>query len=265
MSSTRCSGSGRSRRSRYQSIRPRMVISVSRTIRVNWFCMSPGMARRRASSSTKKGEKSMRPDGGGGGGGSWARGGWFPGGGSGPGGGWSPRGGWSRRGGWSSRGGSSPEAGGSCPDAGGSAAPSPRRRPDQGSRARGSFSVLSIVFLREEHLEGPLLEASAGGGVGRHRGGQDDSPLLPADPHDHLEPDLLEVDVAAVGERQGEAQGGVAVLARELLGELVVQHPRRVVGCEQHLAQLVEPLRPDDLVAKPRCGEDRNRGEGGAD
>src|SRR2546423_12825894 len=69
-----------------------------------------------------------------------------------------------------------------------------------GSWSGGAVYLGSIALL-EEDLQRPVLESRPARRVGRHRGWQDDSPLLPAHPDDHLQPDLLQLDVAALDER----------------------------------------------------------------
>src|SRR4051794_347518 len=59
----------------------------------------------------------------------------------------------------------------------------------------------SVIASLEKDLERAALEARRARPVGGHRGRQDDSALLAAHPHDHLEADLLQVDVRLLHER----------------------------------------------------------------
>src|SRR5436853_5148665 len=73
---------------------------------------------------------------------------------------------------------------------------------------RGSVIGSSL----ESHAERTVLELRPTRAVRGHRGRQDDSPLLGSHPDDHLEPDLLQLDVRLLDERHGQAQRGGAVL-----------------------------------------------------
>ena len=78
-------------------------------------------------------------------------------------------------------------------------------------------TIRGLIDWYLDRLERPALEAGAAGGVGSHRRGQDYRPLLTAHADDHLEPDLLQVDVAALREGQRHTQRRPPVVARELL------------------------------------------------
>ena len=65
---------------------------------------------------------------------------------------------------------------------------------------------LPFAVLLEPDLERAVVESRAGRRVGGHRGRQHDRPLLAAHAHDHLQADLLQAQVAALGEGHVHAQ-----------------------------------------------------------
>src|SRR3954453_6071822 len=74
------------------------------------------------------------------------------------------------------------------------AAASARACASRTSRSAASKSSRSPML--EPHRQRAVLQRGARRLVARERGGQRDRPLVPVDPHDQLEPDLLELDVA---------------------------------------------------------------------
>ena len=183
MSSTRVSRGRRSRRSRYQSISERSVSSASRIRVVMRSCSSAGAARRTASSRTNSAEKSSPPPAGGGGG--------------------APR--------------SGPGSGVEVVlvGGGGGGGGEPGGCALRGARPSGSPGrAPQVVFSAdppsrcplERDLQRAVGEARAARVVGRQRGRQHDSPLLGAHPDHHLEPDLAQLHLALLGERQRQAQ-----------------------------------------------------------
>ena len=93
---------------------------------------------------------------------------------------------------------------------------------------------------------------------------QDDRPLLTAHPHDHLEADLLQLDVALLGERERHPQGGRPVRRLELLGEVLVHQGLRIAVCEHGVRQPIEHRGADHLLLEEGGRQDGHRREGGA-
>ena len=75
---------------------------------------------------------------------------------------------------------------------------------------------------------------------------------MPVHPDDELEADLLQRDVAPVGEREVQAQARAVVADDELLREVLVEHAGGLVPGEQRLAQAVEHGRADHLLLEVR-------------
>src|SRR5215208_35217 len=92
----------------------------------------------------------------------------------------------------------------------------PRPKPSPGG-GPSPLDWLMLFLAFEGHLQRAVLEARAARAVGGQPLGQHYRALLPADADDHLEPDLLQIDVALLRERQGQPQRGVPVLRRQLL------------------------------------------------
>src|SRR6476661_6011776 len=99
------------------------------------------------------------------------------------------------------------------------AAASARACASRTSRSAASKSSRSPML--EPHRQRALLQRGARRLVAGERVGQRDRPLVPVDAHDQLEPDLLELDVALLGERQIEPQLRAPVDDRQLLREPV--------------------------------------------
>src|SRR5215218_8025037 len=87
--------------------------------------------------------------------------------------------------------------------------------------------------ILEAHLERAALEPGATGTLAGEGGGQDDSPLFVADRDHELGPDLLQADVAALGEWHSQPENRAAVDARDVVGELRVQNVLRCVLGEE--------------------------------
>ena len=96
-------------------------------------------------------------------------------------------------------------------------------------------------------------------------GGSIDRALLAAHAHDHLEADLLELDLAALRERERHAQRGPAVVGHELLLDLAVETLGRIALPEDRAGQPVEHLGAHHLAVEEGRLEDRQRRERRAD
>src|SRR4051812_23371329 len=99
--------------------------------------------------------------------------------------------------------------------------------------------------MLEPHRERARVELRARRLVARERAREHDRALVAVDAHDQLQTDLLELDVALLGEREVEPELGAAVDDRELLREPVVQERRRLALGEERVAELVEALVAD--------------------
>src|SRR5919108_201115 len=135
-----------------------------------------------------------------------------------------------------------------------------------GSRSRRRCSARSVLIgaLLEHDLKRPVLEMSASRRVAGQRRRQDDRPLLAAHAHHNLEPDLLQLQLVALGEGERQAQRGAPVLGGQLLGDVLVQHGGRIGAVEYLPGQPVEHLRAHHLALEERRAEDRHGLEGGA-
>ena len=104
------------------------------------------------------------------------------------------------------------------------------------------------------------------GPVVAQRGRQHQRALVAVDAHHELEADLLQRDLALLGEGQVQAQLGRVGADHELLREALVQD--RAAGrasSKTRVAEAVEHRRADDLLAEVRRAQHRHRREGGLD
>ena len=102
-----------------------------------------------------------------------------------------------------------------------------------------------------------------GGALVRQRGRQHDRPLLAVDADDQLEPDLLERDVALLGERQ--RRGAASAPRRSSVSSLrdaVVQHARAASSSANTASPRRSSIsRPDHLLLEVRRAQDGHGGE----
>ena len=105
--------------------------------------------------------------------------------------------------------------------------------------------------------EAPRVVASA------KPGRQRDRALLAVHPDHELGADLLQRDVALLGEREVEAEHRAALGDLELLGDALAQQARGVAPGEGRRAEAAEHLPAHDLLGEVRRAQDGHGGEGG--
>src|SRR5690349_14582091 len=125
------------------------------------------------------------------------------------------------------------------------------------TRSRSSESGSAGAI--EGHVQGALVERGAGGPVVAHRGRQHQGALVAVDADHELEADLLQRDLALLGEGQVHAQLRGVGADDELLREPLVQDGARLTLLEDLRAEAVEHVRADDLLAEVRRAEHRYR------
>ena len=88
---------------------------------------------------------------------------------------------------------------------------------------------------------------------------QHDVALVAAHAHDQLEPDLLEVDLRLLDERDAQPQLGARTVHHQLLAEVVVEDLLRVVSFEHGIAQgaAASRCRSPPARSRARAGRDR--------
>src|SRR3954465_11260853 len=131
--------------------------------------------------------------------------------------------------------------------------------------ARSRSSESGSAGAIEGHVQGPIVEGGAGGPVLAHRGRQHQGALVAVDADHQLEADLLQRDLALLGEGQVHAQLRGVGADDELLREALVQDGARVALLEDMCAEAVEHLGADDLLAEVGSAQHGHRGEGGLD
>src|SRR4051794_13451052 len=130
--------------------------------------------------------------------------------------------------------------------------PAARKASNGLSFSKWKVSSIGGVVLREPDDQHIFLESRLAGAERHERRRQQDVALVTADPHDQLEPDLLQLDLGLLHERDPQAKLRAIVEHHKLLAEVTVEHVLWLPAVEHLRAQPLQHRRPDHLLLEER-------------